>query len=67
VKFITPGKQAENALRESFGRRFREDCLNENLFHSLPDAHRKIEAWRADYNRVRPHSSPKYETPGSFA
>jgi hypothetical protein len=32
-----------------------------------PDARRKIEAWREDYNQRRPHSSLAYRTPAEFA
>jgi putative transposase len=42
-------------------------CLNENWFTGLADARQKIEAWRQDYNRHRPHSSLGYRTPEEFA
>lgn len=67
LDFISPGRPVQNAFRESFNGRFREECLNENLFHDLADARRKIEKWRVDYNEQRPHSSLKYETPSAFA
>jgi hypothetical protein len=35
----------------------REECLNEHVFLSLNDARGKIEKWRTEYNRERPHSS----------
>ena len=47
----------QNCFIESFKGKFREECLNENWFTSLEDAKRIIEAWRQDYNQVRPHSS----------
>jgi putative transposase len=37
--------------------------LNENWFVSLDDARQKIEAYRIDYNEVRPHSSLDDLTP----
>ena len=40
--------------------------LNLHWFISLADARRTIEAWRADYNRVRPHSSLGNLTPEEF-
>lgn len=67
LDFITPGRPVENAFRESFNGRFRDECLNQNLFHNLLDAKKKIEAWRIDYNTVRPHSSLNYATPAAFA
>ena len=33
----------------------------------LRDAREVIEAWRVDYNTVRPHSSLEYLTPDEFA
>ena len=33
----------------------------------LADAREVIEAWRVDYNTVRPHSSLGYRTPEEFA
>jgi len=65
--FIEPGRPIENAYVESFNARFRDECLNENWFTDLADARRKIEAWRQDYNRRRPHSSLGYRTPEEFA
>jgi putative transposase len=61
--FIEPGKPAQNAVMESFNGRFRDECLNSHWFTSLADARHIIEAWRLDYNQVRPHSSLAYHTP----
>ncbi len=66
LDFIRPGKPIENAHIESFNGRFRDECLNEHIFASLRDAKAKIEAWRKDYNQVRPHSSLKNLTPWEF-
>jgi putative transposase len=57
LDFITPGKPVENAYVESFNGEFREEYLNEHWFGGLEDARHTIEAWRVDYNQVRPHSS----------
>jgi putative transposase len=64
--FIRPGKPTENAYIESFNGKFRDECLNENWFVTLRDAQEKIEAWRRDYNRNRPHSSLGNLTPEEF-
>ena len=66
-QFITPGKPVENAYVESFNGKMRDECLNENWFVDLADAREKIEAWRRDYNQVRPHSALGYQTPAEFA
>jgi putative transposase len=57
LDFIRPGKPVDNCFIESFNARLRDECLNANVFVSLADARRKIEAWRVDYNEQRPHSS----------
>ncbi len=67
LQFIEPGKPIQNAFIESFNSRLREECLNEHVFVSLDDARSKIEQWRIEYNRERPHSSLGYLTPEEFA
>lgn len=67
LAFIRPGKPIENCFVESFNGRFRDECLNTHWFVSIYDARRKIEAWRVDYNHVRPHSSLGDLTPRAFA
>jgi len=67
LQFIEPGKPIQNAFIESFNGRLREECLNQHLFLSLDDAQSKIEQWRSEYNRERPHSSLGYLPPEEFA
>jgi putative transposase len=64
---IAPGKPMQNGFVESLIGRFRDECLNEHLFRSLPAARRLIEAWRADYNTTRPHTSLGGLTPNALA
>ena len=48
---------------ESFNGRLRDECLNSSWFESLDDARRAVQAWRTDYNDVRPRGSGDlYET-----
>ena len=56
LDFIRPGKPVENGYIESFNGKLRDECLNTNQFLSMDDARRKMEAWRIDYNDLRPHS-----------
>ncbi len=52
---------------ESFNGKFRDECLNEHWFESLPQARSTIAAWRQDCNEVRPHSSLGRVPPAEFA
>jgi putative transposase len=66
IEYIQPGKPIQNAFAESFNSRFRDECLNEELFLDLTDAKKKIETWRKYYNEERPHSSIGMKTPNAF-
>ena len=66
LDFIRPGKPIENAFIESFNGRLRDECLNVHQFVSIADAQAKIEAWRRDYNQLRPHGSLGHLTPTEF-
>ena len=67
LSFIRPGKPNENAYIESFNGKFWDECLNEHWLISMAQARRIIEAWRIEYNTVRPHSSLGNLTPEEFA
>ena len=66
LHFIEPGKPNQNAYVESFNGRFRDECLNEHWFLSLAHTRQIVEAWRLDYNAVRPHSSLGNVSPTEF-
>jgi putative transposase len=65
--YIEPGKPVQNAFVESFNSKLRDECLNEYVFSTLAEARTIIEAWRQDYNQLRPHSSLGALTPSEFA
>ena len=48
LQSVSPGKPIENAYADS---------LSGNWFLGLTDERDIIEAWRKDYNSVRPHTS----------
>lgn len=64
--FIEPGSPWQNGKCESFNGRFRDECLNMEVFDSLPEAQYVIEHWREHYNSERPHSALAYLTPLQF-
>ena len=67
LHFIRPGKPIENCFVESFNGKFRDECLSEHWFADVSHARRIIEAWRIDYNEVRPHSALGDLSPRDFA
>ena len=67
LSFIRPGKPIENCFVESFNGKVRDERLNQHWFTDLKDARRKIETWRVDFNRVRPHSSLGDVPPAEYA
>ena len=66
LDFSRPGKPTDNRYTESFNGKFRDECLSVNWFLDMEDARRKIEAWRQEYNEVRPHHSLSQLTPMEF-
>ena len=66
---IQPGRPMQNGYIESFNGKFRDECLNEHWFETLPQARHAIAVWRQDYNRsdrtaaaaeCHPPSLPRY-------
>jgi putative transposase len=66
LEFIRPGKPVENAFIESFNGRLRDECLNAHVFASTIEAQHVLDAWRHDYNHVRPHSALQDRTPAAM-
>ena len=64
---IDPGKPWQNGSNESFNGKLRDQCLGMQWFKNRVDAKVLIEAWRREYNEVRPHSSLGQLTPTEFA
>jgi putative transposase len=67
LDFSKPEKHTDNAFIESFNGRLHVECLNQHWFLSLDEARVVTEAWRDDYNRVRPHGTLGNRTPSGFA
>ena len=57
IDFSRPRKPSDNGHDENFNGKFRDECLNQDVFLFLYDARRVVEFWRQDYNSQRPHSS----------
>jgi transposase InsO family protein len=65
--FINPGSPWENGHMESFIGKFRDECLNREVFRNGKEAQTIGEGWRQEYNDYRPHSSLGNLTPSEFA
>lgn len=65
--YIEPGSPWENPYIESFNGKFRDECLNREIFRNGREAQIIVENWRRDYNEARPHSGLGYLTPSEFA
>ena len=61
--YIEPGCPWENPWVESFHSRFRDNCLNRELFLNLKEAEVVISDWKNLYNDERPHSGINYKSP----
>jgi putative transposase len=66
LDFTRPRKPTDNIHIESFNGLSRRVPLNVHQFLSIDHARATIEAWRQDYNEVRPHGSLGDLTPAEF-
>jgi putative transposase len=64
--YIDPGSPWQNAYGESFNDKFRDECLNQEVFRSVTEAQVICRRWSRYYNEERPHSSLGYLTPREF-
>lgn len=65
--YIEPGSPWENAYIESFNGKFRDECLNMEVFRGIREARKVAWEWRKEYNEYRPHSALGNLTPAEFA
>ena len=66
LKFIEPGKPAQNGYIERFNRTFRDEILSMHLFESLDHVQQKANQWICKYNNKRPHRSLNRMSPRAF-
>jgi len=65
--YIEPGSPWQNGKSESMHGKLRDECLDQELFHSRLQARVLIENYRQYFNGHRPHSSLGYQTPNEVA
>lgn len=66
LEFSRPGKPVDNTFIETFNGTLRRECLSLHWFLNLEVLQQTLEAWRADYNHHRPHSSVADVHPAEF-
>lgn len=67
IKFIQPGKPAQNGYIERFNRTYREEVLNMNLFYDIEHVQAITDDWLIKYNGERPHESLGNLTPWEYS
>lgn len=60
---IEPGHPWQNGYIESFNGKFRDECLNQELFYGLTETQVIVDKFRNSYNSERPHSALGYRAP----
>ncbi len=66
LAFSRPGKPTDNPFIEAFNGRLRDECLDQHWFASIADARTIIEAWRVEYNTLRPHTALQHLAPAVY-
>jgi putative transposase len=66
LDFSRPATPTDNAVVESFNASLRRECLSHALFTSPAEVEHVLEAWRVDYNNVRPHTSLGHRSPAEY-
>ncbi len=64
--YIEPGKPWQNGINESYNSRFRDECLNMDIFYGLTDSRVVAEDYRLYYNNERFHGGLGYISPAEF-
>lgn len=64
---IDKGKPQQNCFNESFNGRFRDECLNEEIFVSVSHAQNVTAAFRDEYNNERPKGALGGMPPSLYA
>jgi transposase InsO family protein len=66
VRYIDLGSPWQNGHNESFNGKFRDECLNRELYGTDMEAQCIVDAYREEYNTIRPHQALSYKTPAEF-
>jgi putative transposase len=58
INLSRPGKLTDNTFIKTFNRSLRNECLNVDLFETLPQTRQHMEAARIEFNERRAHMAP---------
>ena len=67
IDFSRLGTPTDNALRESFNLRLRQECRHNHWFSPFADVKEKVDAERTCYNEICPHSALKWQAPAAYS
>jgi len=67
IKYIQPGKPAQNGYIERFNRSYREAILDSYLFADIHEVQQLTDDWLTHYNNERPHEALRNMTPRQYA
>ena len=67
MRAVAPGSPWENGFVESFHGRLRDEFLDRTVFENVADTKAQADAFKREFNAVRPHSGLGYKTPREFA
>ncbi len=66
LDYSRPATPTDDAVVESFNASLRRECLSQTVFTSSAEVAQVLDAWRADYNNVRPHTSLGHRSPAEY-
>lgn len=67
IRYIQPGKPAQNGYIGRFNRSYREAVLDMYLFRYLREVQKLTDDWLKHYNEMRPHEALNNQTPRAVA
>jgi putative transposase len=63
---LASGKPTDNVSINAFNGKFRAECPNAHWFMGLEDSSEKLEAWRRDDTKERPHGAIGNKAPAAL-
>jgi len=64
--FIQPGRPMQNGYVERLNGSLRKELLDAYIFRTVHEVRSRVEVWKEDYNKHRPHDSLNNQSPHQF-